>query len=150
MTDHSYIAQNDSERRRLQGLVARLTDQQLARPLSGGWTVASVLGHAAFWDQRILALLDQWKAAGVASSPPSLDEGHVDWINDSVKPFLLALPPRQGAELAVAIADRVDRAVAELPEELRAANSRAGSPLNLMRAEHRREHLDEIEAALRS
>src|SRR5262245_35867060 len=150
MTDHSYIAQNDSERRRLQALVGRLTDQQLGRPLSGGWTVATVLGHAAFWDQRILALLGEWKAAGVASPPPSLGAGHVDWINDSVKPFLLALPPRKCAELAVSIADQVDRAVAELPEEFRAANARAGSPLNLLRAEHRREHLDEIEAALTS
>jgi hypothetical protein len=153
MTDHSHIAQNEAERRRLQALVARLTDQDLARPLAGGWTIASVLGHAAFWDQRILALLHTWKTAGIASPPPGLDdldEGHVDWINDSVKPFLLALPPRKCAELAVAIAEEVDREVAALSEELQAANAKIGSPLNLQRAEHRREHLEEIDAALRA
>jgi hypothetical protein len=29
-----------------------------------------------------------------------------------------------------------------------AANSRAGGPVNLLRAEHRQEHLDEIEGVL--
>ncbi len=36
--------------------------------------------------------------------------------------------------------------VAELPEDFLAANSRAGSPINVHRAEHRREHIDEIES----
>jgi len=40
--------------------------------------------------------------------------------------------------------------VAELPEDFLAANNRAGSPINVHRAEHRREHIDEIETALRS
>jgi LPS sulfotransferase NodH len=48
----------------------------------------------------------------------------------------------------VATADAVDRRVEALSSELVAANSAAGTPLNLFRAEHRREHLDEIEHAL--
>jgi hypothetical protein len=38
--------------------------------------------------------------------------------------------------------------VAALPDDLLAKNAAAGSPINLRRAEHRREHLDEIEQAL--
>ena len=73
--------------------------------------------------------------------PRAANNADVDWINDATKPLTLALPPRLAAELAVAIAEA-------LPEEFLARNAAAGSPLNLLRAEHRREHLDEIEAAL--
>ena len=38
--------------------------------------------------------------------------------------------------------------VAMLADDLIARNAVAGSPINLRRAEHRREHLDEIEQAL--
>jgi len=62
---------------------------------------------------------------------------------------LLAMPPRRAAEVALSIADAADRAVASLSDDEIARNAAAGSPLNLLRAEHRREHLDEIEAALR-
>jgi hypothetical protein len=151
MTDRSYVTENEAERERLQALVARLTDQDLAHPMSGGWTIAGVLGHVAFWDQRIVALVDEWRRAGVGSPPTPLDEAsHVDWINDASKPFLHAVAPRRAAELAVAIAEAADRAVASLPDEYVDRNAALGGPINLRRAEHRREHLDEIEAALRS
>ena len=151
MTDRSYVAQNELERKRLQALVARLTDRDLARSMSGGWTIAGVLGHVAFWDQRIVALVDQWRGAGIESAPKPFDEDwHVDWINDASKPFLLAVSPRRAAELAVAIAEAADKAVASLPDEYVDRNAALGGPINLVRAEHRREHLDEIETALRS
>ncbi len=143
-----YVQSNNGERARLKALVAKCTDADLARPLPAGWTVAGVLGHLAFWDQRILALLDQWEGAGVAPPPPLA--GDVDWINDATKPLLLAVAPRRAAELTVSIAESTDRMLAELPEEFLAANGRAGSPVNVHRAEHRREHIDEIETALKS
>ncbi len=99
--------------------------------------------------QRLSALVRRlWEREGVAAVPPPLDHGAVDWINDATKPLLLALPPRRAAELAVAIAEAVDREVAALPDELVARNAAAGNPVNLLRAEHRREHLDEIERTL--
>ena len=145
--DRNFVSENDTERARLRALVARLSDADLARPLPAGWTVAAVLGHLAFWDQRILVLLDAWQQNGIAASP--LHEADTDWINDAGKPFLLALPPRQLAALAVTIAEAVDRRVATLPDDLVTRNASAGSPVSLRRSEHRREHLDEIESALR-
>ncbi len=140
--DRSYVARNDTERARLKALVAKASDADLARPMPAGWTVAGVLGHLAFWDQRILELLHQWETKGIV---PRLEvEGDVDWINDAGKPFLLALPPRKAAEMAVAIAEAVDRKVASLSDDLITRNVAAGTPLNLTRAEHRGEHLDEI------
>jgi len=146
--ERTYIVQNDAERGRLRALVGRLSDADLARAMPAGWTVAGVLAHLAFWDQRILALLAQWEQS--PSKPlPTPNEADTDWINDASKPFLLALAPRQAAELAVTIADIVDGKVAALPDDLVARNAAAGSPLNLLRAEHRAEHLREIEHLFR-
>ena len=59
------------------------------------------------------------------------------------------MAPRRAAELAVAIAEAVDAKVAALPDDLLARNEAAGSPLLMTRAEHRGEHLREIEAVLK-
>src|SRR3989454_3046697 len=87
--DRSYIAENDTQRERLRSLVRRLTDQELGRPMSAGWTIAGVLGHLAFWDQRLLVLLERWEREGPAAVPRALDHAAVDWINDAAKPLLL-------------------------------------------------------------
>ena len=57
--DRSYIAENKTQLTRLQALLAGRSDAELARPTTAGWTVAAVLGHLAFWDQRALILLEQ-------------------------------------------------------------------------------------------
>ena len=145
--DRGYVAANDAERARLRALVNRLSDADLARPMPGGWTVASVLGHLAFWDQRIAVLLETWEKSG--TMPPGFDEAHVDWINDAGKPFLLGMDPRRMAALAVTIAETVDRRVGALPDDRVARAAAPGSSIKLLRAEHRREHLDEIEHTLK-
>lgn len=146
--DRTYIAENTEQRERLRALVTRASDDELRRPLDAGWTVASVLAHLAFWDQRILVLLARWERS---QSVPSLEnEADVDWINDSAKPLCLALPPRIAAELALRTAEAVDAKVAALSDDQLAANAAAGRPLNERRAQHRREHLDQIERTLGS
>ena len=143
--DRSYVAKNEVERRRLEMLVRKVDDAALARPMDAGWTVASVLGHLAFWDQRIVVLAERLRQG--ADVP--LENGRdVDWINDAQKPVLLAMPPRQLADLAVATAVAADRAVESLSDDLLAKNAAGGQPINVLRAEHRREHLDEIERTL--
>jgi DinB superfamily len=145
--DRSYIAENDTQRARLKALISR-GDADLARPMPAGWTVAGVLGHLAFWDQRVLLLFEQWEKTG--QPPPRYTQEDVDWINDAAKPMLLAVPPRQAAQLALAIAEAVDAKVARLSDELVTRNAAAETPLNLLRAEHRGEHLDEIERVLKT
>jgi uncharacterized damage-inducible protein DinB len=147
-TSRSYVADNDAQRARLEALVARLSDAELQRPMAAGWTVAGVLAHIAFWDQRAIVLLERWQKQGVV--PPPEAEGQVDWINDAGKPLFLALPPRRAAELAVAAAREADERARALPDELVAKNASVGTPVQLVRALHRREHLDEIERALRN
>jgi DinB family protein len=146
--DRSFVSQNDAERARLEKLIGRLTDADLQRPMPAGWTVAGVLAHLAFWDQRAFLLLERWQKDGV--TPPANQAADTDWINDAAKPMFLAMPPRRAAELAVAIAVATDRKVASLSDDLVQRNAQAGTPVSLVRAAHRREHLDEIERALKA
>lgn len=141
--DRDYIARNDEQRARLRALVGRCSDADLARSMPAGWTVASVLAHAAFWDERIGVLIERWRSRGVVPLPE--DPVDVEWINDAVKSMLLAIPPRAAANLAVEIADRVDALVAALPDEW-VERIVSANVITLVRADHRREHLDEIEA----
>src|SRR6266581_2347604 len=146
--DRSYVAQNTAQRDRLSEFVERASDKELEAPMPAGWTVAAVLAHLAFWDQRIVFLLDQWQRAREGTPPPLESASDVDWINDAAKPMFLALAPRRAAELALAIAEEVDRRVQVLPDDWVARNAAAGSPVNLVRAEHRGQHLAEIEQHL--
>ena len=147
-TDRSYVADNQGQLARLRALVDRLSEAELARAMPAGWTVGAVLAHLAFWDYRIVALLDAWGSDGRGTPPPAYDEAAVDWINDAGKPLCLGLPPRTAARLAVEAAVTADARVAALSDGALAANAAAGSPISVRRAEHRRAHLDEIERAL--
>jgi hypothetical protein len=68
--DQSYIAENDAERARLQALAARLTDADMARPTSEGWTVGVGLLHLAFWDRLSVAKFEEWERTETVQIPP--------------------------------------------------------------------------------
>ena len=145
--DRSYIAENNAERERLNVLVQRLSDEELSRPMSAGWTVAAVLAHMAFWDARALSLMDKW-ARGSVPSEADHEPEDIDWINDASKLLCLALPPRAAAHLALQLAEETDQRVAALSDETLEQIAAVGQPFNLSRADHRREHLDDIERFL--
>ena len=104
--DRSYITENKAQLTRIQALLAGRSDAELACATTAGWTVAALLGHLTFWDQRALILLEQWEKAGAV--PPANNEEDIDWINDAAKPMLLAVPPRRAAELWLSVAQAVD------------------------------------------
>src|SRR5262249_56383518 len=111
-----------------------------------GWRGPPVFAHRAFGDIGVVTGRDGGRGGG--PPPPPIDERHVDWINDAGKPLCLALPPRVAARTAMEAAVAADDRVAALTEAQLEANAKAGSPISVLRAEHRREHLDEIEHAL--
>jgi hypothetical protein len=123
-----------------------MSDEDLGRSVGEHWTVAGILGHIAFWDGRVLALAEKLER-GVAFSPSDNEPEDVDWINDAARPLILAIEPRTLAELAISTAEDTDRKVASLPPE-RMWPDDPESPINSLRASHRGEHLDQIEAAL--
>jgi hypothetical protein len=147
-TDRSYIAENEAQLARMRELVESMSDEELAESMPADWTVAGVLAHLAFWDQRVTTLVDRWGPDGKGTppdSPGSYDEEAVDWINDAAKPLILALPPRVAAQVAVEAAVAADERVASLSDDLLAENERTGLYINPLRADHRSEHLDEVE-----
>jgi hypothetical protein len=144
--DRSYVDQNDGERERLRALVARLGEEELRSSVNEDWTVAGVLGHMAFWDARALVLADKLER-GVPFSPSDAEPEDVSWINDATRPLIHAIAPREAAQLALRLAEETDRRVASLAPDRMYPND-ANSPLNPLRADHRAEHLDQIEAAL--
>ena len=89
---------------------------------------------------------------GVPFSPSDAEPEDVDWINDAARPLIHAIAPREAAQLALRLADETDQRIASLPPGLIARTwpEDPDSPLNPLRAAHRAEHLDEIEAALRA
>ena len=145
-TDGSFIEQNDRERERMRLLIERASEADLSRPVNDFWTVAGVLGHIAFWDARALFLAGKLER-GQAFSESDAEPEDVSWINDSTRRLILAIPPRDAAKLAFGIAEQTDEKVAALPPEKMWPLDTA-CPLNPLRASHRGEHLDEIEAAL--
>jgi len=145
--DRSFVAANARELERMRALVSRLSDRQLGEMVNEYWSVAGVLGHAAFWDGRALYLAGKLQRGELFTGSENEPED-VDWINDSSRPLIHAIAPRALAELAVSIAEETDELVASLQNELLAGLDET-SPLNPLRASHRGEHLDEIEAAIR-
>jgi hypothetical protein len=145
--DRPYIEQNTRERERLRALVERLDEDELLLPVNEHWTVAAVFGHMAFWDGRVLALADKLER-GEPFTPSDAEPEDVDWINDATRPLIHAIPPREAARLSLQIAEDTDARVATLPLD-RLWPSDPDSPLYAVRASHRGEHLDDVEAALR-
>jgi uncharacterized damage-inducible protein DinB len=147
MADRSYMETNRQALDRLRALIARASDEDLARPMPDGWTVASVLGHMAFWDLRIVTALERWGPDGSGPFPTYYVDA-VDWINDAAKPIISALDPRAAARVAIEAAEAADGAVAAMADELLEKNETTGLYINTDRADHRGEHLDEIEKLL--
>jgi hypothetical protein len=144
--DRGYIEENTRERERLRALVERLSEDELRGPVNDFWTVAGVFGHIAFWDARVLALsekLERGEPFGADDNEPE----DVDWINDASRSLIHAVPPLKLAKLSLEIAEETDAKVATLPVEHLYPRD-PDSPIYALRADHRGEHLDEVEAAL--
>ena len=75
------IKDNASENAHLRKLVDQLSDADLRLPMQAGWTVAAVLGHMAFWDQRAITLIAKWQKEGVG--PSAVD---TDVVNEATRP----------------------------------------------------------------
>jgi hypothetical protein len=146
--DRAYVEENTRERERLRALIGRVSDDELLLPVNPHWTVAGVLGHIAFWDGRVLALADKLER-GEPFTASDAEPEDVDWINDASRPLIHAVAPRELAELSLGIAEETDARVATLPLD-RLWPTDPDSPLYAVRASHRGEHLDEVEASLRA
>ena len=143
-----YSEQNTESRRRLEKLVQGLSEQDLARSTDYGWTVAALLAHLAFWDQRVLVILRRWKQEGFDPSPIDAMA-----VNDSLRVICHALEPRTAIELCLSSAAAVDSELETLtPEMVKQMEEHAAATdtqFRMNRALHRDGHLNDIEALVK-
>ncbi len=140
--DRSFAERNRASTERIRALAARLGDAELARPVGEHWTVAIALAHLAFWDRRVMYVLDKTRESGQVFIP------EIDiFVNDLSLPLWAAIPPREAARIAIEQAEMLDRQLEQFPPDLLelvyAENKRW-----VERALHRGEHLSEVDAAL--
>jgi len=106
--DRSYVDANTRERERMRALVDGLNDDALVAPVNEYWTVAGVLGHIAYWDIRVLVLAEKIDRGEPWAPGDAEPDG--DWLNDSTRPLIHAIRPRDAAAFALRIAEQTDRA----------------------------------------
>ncbi len=140
--DRSFIEHNRASTDRIRALAASLTDEQMQHPVGEHWTVGIALAHLAWWDRRVMYVLDMTERNGELFVP------EIDiFVNDLSLPLWAAVPPRAAARIAIESAETLDRRLESylpaLLEAIYAYNKRW-----VVRALHRGEHLDEVDAAL--
>jgi hypothetical protein len=139
----SLDAGNRAQTARMRALVASLDASALAVRLPNGWTVAGALGHIAFWDRQRLCFLRRL-ATGVDCH--TRYDGEL--FNETLLPFLEAIPGDRVAAMAVQTAEEIDQFLSTLPDEVIAAALDRPDKPNLDRGSHREYHLDQIDRAL--
>ena len=141
--DVNYNEKNRASTARIRALVAGLSDADFSRPVGEHWNVSIALVHLAFWDRRILYALDMTAKENKLFIP------EIDiFVNDISLPLWAAVPAHEAARLAIETSAETDRRLAEfnpaLLEEIYDHNKRW-----VVRALHRNEHLDDVDAALK-
>lgn len=140
--DRSYIELNRASRERMRSLADRLSDEEMLTKVGEHWTVAIVYAHIAWWDRRVMYVLDMTKKDGRLFVP------EIDiFVNDLSLPLWAAVPPREAVRIAMENAEALDKHLEAYPqallEEIFNYNKRW-----VIRALHRNEHLNEADAAL--
>ena len=142
--DASYNEQNRASSERIRTLIGRLSDEEMQTKVGEHWTVAIALAHLAFWDRRVMHILDMTEHDG------KLFDLEIDIVvNDLSLPLWAVIPPREAARICMETSEELDKRLEgfnqDLLEELYGHNKRW-----VVRALHRNEHLDEVDAALGS
>jgi hypothetical protein len=142
--DRSFVEQNRASTERMRSLAARLSDEEMQRPVGEHWTAAIALAHLAWWDRRVIYVLDMTERDGKLFIP------EIDIVvNDLSLPLWAAIPPRSAARIAIETAETLDKRLEVYPSEL-LDEIYAYNPRWVVRGLHRGEHLDEVDAALKS
>ena len=141
--DPSYKELNRVSKERIRSLAERLTDEEMQTKVGEHWTVGIVFAHLAWWDRRIMYVLDMTEKNGKLFIPD------IDiFVNDLSLPLWAAVPPREAARIAIETSEVLDKRLEEyspaLLEEIYNHSKRW-----VIRALHRNEHLDEADAALK-
>jgi hypothetical protein len=141
--DPTYVEQNRASTERIRTLIARLSDEEMQTRVGEHWTVSIALAHLAWWDRRVMYVLDMTEKDGKLFIP------EIDiFVNDLSLPLWAVIPPRDAARICIETSETLDKRLEEyspqLLEEIYNYNKRW-----VVRALHRNEHLDEVDAGLK-
>ena len=142
MNDHGQHNRDGLERLRR---LTSLSDAELAKDTGDGWTVATVLGHMAFFDRLLLLRWDTYEKDGVFAE---LTPNHFDLINYAGAGDWSALPPRAAVARCIEAAERAVARINALPEKVVAVVLETPRVALLERMLHWSPHLDQIESAI--
>ncbi len=142
-----FVQENVASRKELEAFIAQLGDSDLGREVGNGWTISTVLRHLAFWEQRVLYLLRQWRDGQFEAF--RLTPQAINSINEAGRAIARAVPGRAAAQLALDSAEATDAQIAQVPEDLAERICAAGLDRMLNRSLHRREHLSKVKDKLR-
>ena len=141
--DPTFKEQNRASKERIRALAERLSDEEMQTKVGEHWTVGIVFAHLAWWDRRVMYVLDMTEKDGKLFIP------EIDiFVNDLSLPLWAAVPPREAARIAIETSETLDKRLEEyspaLLEEIYNYNKRW-----VVRTLHRNEHLDKTDAALK-
>ena len=143
MNTQIILKSNRKSTERMQQIIHGLSEEELSKAIGNNWSISVTLAHLAFWDQRVIHVIETTKKNNVLNAPLFDDQ-----LNDILAPILEAIPPAEAAKIAVNIAGTLDRLLEECPPELinqmMAVNNRL-----VERSLHRNDHLAEIESMIK-
>jgi len=142
--DRYFVEENRNSRERMRTLAAKLNPEEMQTRVGEHWTVSVVYAHIAWWDRRVMYVLDMTEK-GDKLLVPEIDIV----VNDLSLPLWAAVPSNEAVRIAMENAETLDKRLEEYPadllEKIYNYNKRW-----VIRALHRNEHLDEADAALKS
>ncbi len=121
-------------------IIHGLSEEELSQPLGNNWSISVTLAHLAFWDQRVIHVIENAKKDKVLNAPLFDDQ-----LNDILAPILEAIPPAEAARMAVNIAGTLDGLLEDCPPELIDQMMLVNNRL-MERSLHRNDHLAQIES----
>ena len=87
--DRSCIDLNRASTERIRTMASSLTDEEMQTKVGEHWTVAIVFAHLAWWDRRVMYVLDKTEKDRKLFIP------EIDiFVNDLSLPLWAAIPPR--------------------------------------------------------
>lgn len=124
--------------------IASLSDVEMQTPVGQHWTIAILLAHLAFWDRRVMYVLEKTEQDGKLYIP-QIEVA----VNDLLLPLWAAIPPKEAARLAIESAEALDQRLENYPPEL-LETIYTHNQRWVDRSLHRNEHLDEADEARRA
>ncbi len=142
MDDQVIFAANRKSTDRMRLIVRGLPIDELSQARENNWPIFITLAHLAFWDQRVIHVIELAMKNNELNAPLFDDQ-----LNDILAPIFGTIPPATATELAINIAGKLDQLLEmtspKIIEQMMKVNSRL-----VERSLHRNSHLDDIEAML--